>query len=234
MGKEIRLDIAGTTYREDFIYVKPVTRRRVMGDTPEVGKCYMGELTVTLTIPSSSIPRNAEIKPYIRDSNGTWKQKSVFNVFSRSVDRVTGYVTLNAYDAIFKAEQSFTQPGNQGQWPRDDKVVMQEIATRTNTTICSNSLALMDAINTATGSYYKVQYPGIKTSDGTLKPDGQGALTMRDVAGRIAGFYGGNWYIDDNGQWRLWQFGVVPADADYLVTEDPAIIVMGGVRILVK
>lgn len=233
MSKEIRLDINNVTYRENVI-LSLSTSRRILNDSPEIGKCFMGELSVILTLPSASIPRNAEIKPYIREANGSWVQKSAFNVFSRSVDKVTGYVTLTAYDAIFRTEQSFTQPGNQGQWPRNDKTVMQEIATRTSTTISSDALALMDAVYTATGSFYQVQYPGIKLSDGTLKPDGQGALTMRDVAGRIAGFYGGNWYIDNNGQWRLWQLGVLPADADYLVTEDPAIIVMGGVRILVK
>lgn len=225
--KEVKLVINNTEYREDVIVGTPRVRRSVMGDSPEVGKCFMGELTVTLTVASSLIPRNAEIKPYSRDTGGTWVQKSVFYVFSREVDKVTGWVTLTAYDAIFRAEQSFTQPGAQGTWPRTDLNVMQEIATRTNTTISNDALAIL--VNG-----YSVQYPGIILSDGTLKPDGQGALTMRDVAGRIAGFYGGNWFIDNAGQWRLWQLGVMPADADYLVTEDPAIIVMGGVRILVK
>lgn len=225
--KEYRLDIAGTSHLGATIDGEPHTYRKMFKYSPSVGNCFSGELEVTLTIPSASIPRNAEIIPYIRDEGGTWIQKSVFYIFSRTVDKETGNVTLTAYDAIFRAEASFTRPGDQGAWPRTDLDVMQEIAQRTNTTICADSIAAMD-------KSYDVPYPGTILEDGTLKPDGRGALTMRDVAGRIAAFYGGNWFIDNNGQWRLWQLGVMPADADYLVTEDPAIIVMGGVRILVK
>lgn len=226
--KEIRLDIAGTTYRENAIVGNPSTHRRVFENTTSpVGNCICGELTATLKIPSSDIPRNAEIIPYTRDEGGSWVQKSAFYVFSRSVDKETGHVTLTAYDAIYRAGVSFTQSGDQGTWPRTDLAVMQEIAQRTNTTINADTLAKMDKA-------YPVPYPGIILSDGTLTPDGRGALTMRDVAGRIAAFYGGNWYIDNSGQWRLWILGDLPADADYLVTENAEVIVMGGVRILVK
>ena len=225
--KEIRLDIAGTTYREDAIVSLNTHRELFVGYSKTVGNCVFGELNATLTVPSADIPRNAEIKPYVRDTNGVWVQKSTYFVFSREVDKTTGWVSLTAYDAIFRAETSFTQSGDQGTWPRTDINVMQEIAQRTGATISSDSVAKMT-------NSYAVQYPGITLSDNTLKPDGRGALTMRDVAGRIASMYGGNWIIDNNGQWCLVCIGDIPADADYLVTEDSDIIVMGGVRILVK
>lgn len=230
MSKEVKLVINNVTYEENVIFSLSTHRAAFSDFSKIVGNCVSGELYAVVNIPSASIPRNAEIKPYIRENNGAWVQKSTFYVFSREVDKITGYVTLTAYDAIFRTEQSFTQSGNQGSWPRKDIAVMQEIATRTNSTISSDALAII--VNN-----YDVQYPGITITDGTTttyKPDGQGALTMRDVAGRIAAMYGGSWFIDNNGQWRLWQLGVMPVDADYLVTESHEIIVMGGVRILVK
>lgn len=224
--KEIRLDIAGTTYREDVI-VSLSTHRELFSGAPSVGNCVSGELNATLTVSTSDIPRNAEIVPYIREDGGEWVQKSRFFVFSREVDKVTGWVSIVAYDAIFRASAYFANAGDQGQWPRTDITVMQQIATRTGAAINAETV-------TAMNKAYPVQYPGIVLESGSKKIDGSGALTMRDVAGRIASYYGGNWIIDNNGEWRLILFGDIPADADYLITENTEIIVMGGVRILVR
>lgn len=231
MSKEIRLDIGlpnGTgmvTYREDHIWSLE-THRKVFDGLPSVGNCVSGELICTVDVPN--IPRNAKVVPYIRDAGtNAWKKKSEFFVFSRNTDQSTGQTTLICYDAIFRAEDSFTQPGNQGTWPRIDKVVMQEIAQRTGTTINAATLAYMDKA-------YQVQYPGIVMEDSTLKPDGKSALTMREVAGRIAAFYAGNWIINNDGEWQLVVLGDIPEDHNYLVTEDGYNIVIGGVRILVR
>lgn len=224
--KQIRLDIAGTTYRENVI-VSLSTHRKLFDGAPSVGNCCCGELNCTLTIPTEDIPRNAKLVPYVSDDGETWVKKGEYFVFSREVDKVTGWVSIVAYDAIFRASAYFTSAGDQGQWPRTDITVMQQIATRTGTAINSDTL-------TAMNKAYPVQYPGIVLENGSQKIDGSGALTMRDVAGRIASYYGGNWIIDNNGEWRLILFGSAFGDADYLVTENHEIIVMGGVRILVR
>ena len=223
--KQIRLDIAGTTYREDVI-VSLSTHRKLFDGAPSVGNCCCGELNCTLTIPTDDIPRNAKFVPYVSDDGETWVKKGEYFVFSREVDKVTGWVSIVAYDAIFRASAYFSAPGDIGTWPKNDKTVMQMIATASQANICTDSLAVLGS--------YTVPYPGIILEDNTPKPDGQGALTMRDVAGRIAAYYGGNWIIDNNGEWRLVLLGDIPADADYLVTENAEIIVMGGVRILVR
>lgn len=228
--KYIRLDVytngTATTYREDKI-VSLSTHRQLFDGSPSVGNCICGELNATVTIPNADISRNAKLVPYISDDETNWTKKSEFFVFSREVDKVTGYVTLTAYDAIYKTSNYFSSPGNIGTWPKTDLTVMDMILNGTGATMNS-------ATRTAMNKAYVVQYPGIILEDNTPKPDGQGALTMRDVAGRIASFYGGNWIIDNNGQWRLILLGDIPSETDYLVTENSEIIVMGGVMILVR
>ena len=216
---------APITYREGEFY-SLATTRRIFQNAPSVGNCCCGELVAVLNIPSSAIPKNAKIVPYVSEDESTWTKKSEFFVFQRGEDHATGSLTVYAYDAIFKAEESFTKPGDQGQWPRTDLAVMQEISQRTATAINAASLA---ALNKA----YEVQYPGMILENGTLKPDGKGALTMREVAGRIAAMYGGNWIINNAGEWQLIKLGDIPADTNYLVTEDGDAITLGGVRILV-
>lgn len=224
--KQYKLVIADTPYRENKI-VSLSTHRKLFDGSPSVGNCRCGELNCTVTIPTGDIPRNAKLVPYVSDDGETWVKKGEYFVFSREVDKVTGWVSIVAYDAIFRASAYFTSAGDQGEWPRTDITVMQEIATRTGAAINSETV-------TAMNKAYPVQYPGIVLESGTKKIDGSGALTMQDVAGRIAAYYGGNWIIDNNGEWRLILFGDIPADADYLITENTEIIVMGGVRILVR
>ena len=248
MEKEVRLDIAGVTYREAAI-VSLHTHRQIFEGEPSIGNCFCGELNAELIIPSGDIPRNAKFVPYIRDAGGTWKKKSEFFVYTRQVDDLTEYVTIVAYDAIYRGEESFTQPGDQGEWPRKDIDVMREIAQRTGASICAESLAKIN-------KGYEVQYPGIimetttkidtgkvdeygepiyeERTETELKPDNEGALTMREVAGRIASFYGGNWIIDNNGEWRLIQLGDIPEETHFLIWEQGEPIRVGSDRIVIR
>lgn len=224
--KQYKLVIADTPYREDKI-VSLSTHRKLFDGSPSVGNCCCGELNCTLTIPTENIPRNAKLVPYVSDDGETWVKKGEYFVFSREVDKVTGWVSIVAYDSIFRASAYFASAGNQGEWPRTDINVMQEIATRTGAAINTGTVAAMNKA-------YPVQYPGIVLENGSQKIDGSGALTMRDVAGRIASYYGGNWIIDNNGEWRLILFGDIPSELDYLVTENKEVIVIGNTRILVR
>ena len=151
----------------------------------------------------------------------------MFFIYSRDVDELTGQVSIVAYDAIYRGEESFTQEGEQGEWPRVDIDVMDEIARRTGTTICAETRAKM-------AGGYLVQYPGFINADGEMVPDGDGALTMREVAGRIAAFYAGNWIIDKNGEWRLVILGDIPEETNLLITEDGEPIKLGNDRIIVE
>jgi hypothetical protein len=223
--KYVRLNINGTYYNSSYI-VSMQTHRSLFDSEPSVGNCICGELEATLLIPNGSIPRNAKVVPYVKEDNGAWQKKSEFFIYSRSTDYVSGALTITAYDAIFKAEAPFVLPGNVGQWPRTDKTVMQEIASRTGTTISSESLSYMD-------KSYQIQFPGITVEGESGTEYEVDGTTMREVAGYIASMYAGNWIIDNAGQWRLIRLGDVPPITNYLIEEHGDVILIGGVRILV-
>lgn len=230
MAKEVRLDIyngnTATMYYADKI-VEMSADKMMFDGAPSVGNCICGELDVELLVDSDTIPKNAKMIPYIREEGSPqWKKRSVYYIYNREQNELTGALRIVAYDCIYRAEESFTQPGDQGTWPRLDKTIMQEIASRTNTSIDVDSLTAMNRA-------YMIQYPGIILEDGTLKPDGDGALTMREVAGQIASMYGGNWIIDNAGNWRLVKLGSIPQETHYLIRENGNAILIGGVRILV-
>lgn len=218
MGKEIRLDIGnrdGSSMiicrEKDIVSLK--TDRELFTGVPSVGNCVCGELSAELMLPSETVPTNGKLVPYVREAGTTeWHKKSEFYIFHRDTDEATGVLRIVAYDAIYRGEESFTQDGDQGEWPRTDIAVMDEIAARTGSRVSDATRAIMTR-------GYRVQYPGIIMKDGTLKPDGDGALTMREVAGRIASFYAGNWIIDNHGEWRLVCLGDIPPETNYLVTE---------------
>lgn len=235
--------------------------RALFSGEPSVGGCYCGELKVDIypyangravspngrydyAASFSIIPRNAKLVPYLSDDDGqTWVKKSEFYVFKREVDPDTGVISIQAYDTIYNSERSFIQLGFQDHWPQTARNVMMEIARRTNSSVYTPSLTLMDAYE------YDIPFPGVEvTIKGnpfdedamdaanweTVKVnDEPNSLTMRELAGRIAAMYGGNWVINDNGEWELLLLGDIPAETHYLVTEYGEAILIGGDRILV-
>lgn len=224
--KRVKLNIAGTDYGHEAI-VSLRTHRALFDGAPTVGNCVSGELDATLWLESSKIPRNAKLTPYISDDGAVWQKKSDFFVYSRRVDKETGAVELTAYDAIFKAEAPYAQPGNVTNWPRADITVMREIAQRTGTAICADTIRAMN-------KRYNVQFPGIIIEeDGAKSYQTDGSTTMREVAGRIAAMYAGNWIIDNNGEWRLAVLGDIPEETNLLITEDGEYIRLGDDRILI-
>lgn len=224
--KEIRLDINGVTYREDVI-VSMITDKRQFDGAPSVGNCICGELDVELVMDNALIGKNAKLEPYIRDRNsGTpWKKKGVFWIYNRKQDEETGSIKIVAYDAIYRSETSYLSSGDQGLWPRTDITVMTEIAERIGTTLSPATIALMT-------NNYPVPYPGItlegEAGQTILEPDLDGALTIREVAERIAMYYAGNWIVDNNGQLALVGLSSIPPETYYLVTEKGEAITFGS------
>lgn len=246
--REVRLDISDregrdeVTHREDVL-VSMSSHRQIFSDEPSVGNCFCGELDVELMIPTQRIPHNAKLVPYVCEPGGVWQKKSEFYVYTRNEDELTGVIHLVCYDAIYRGEESFLTEGDMGEWPRSDLEVMTEIARRTKAPICQDTLAILT-------KGYQIPFPGIiietdhkivENSDGTksethetrYQTGGEGALSMREIAGRIAAFYGGNWIIDNNGEWRLILLGDIPAETNYLIYEKGDPLQIGGDHILV-
>ena len=86
---------------------------------------------------------------------------------------------------------------------------------RSNSGIDSRTLAVIT-------NHYKIGYPGV----------GEGAYTVREVLGYIGSAYAGNWILNESGQLRLIVIGDIPAETNYLITEDGDIITIGGDRLV--
>ena len=233
MAKEVRLVIAGTEYREGSI-VTLSTHRQLFEGAPSIGNCITGELEAELRIPSATIPRNAEFRPYTKDpGEGVWHPRSVFYVYQREIDMQTNTVHITAYDASFRADRPFIQSNediNMEGWPRTAYSVMTDIANRCGITICAETLAILrnDSVN--------VRFPGAKVEADVdaeeetfvYEAEGDAAMTMREVAGEVARMYSSNLTIDNNGEWRFIRLGDIPLDSDYIVTENREIIILGA------
>lgn len=213
--REVRAVIAGTTYGQDKI-VSAKSAAAVLKGNQLVGNCISAQLNLSLREPGT-IPRMAEIDVGVRLNDGTtqsgWLPKGTFYIDTRTQE--DDVLKITAYDAMLKTEQSFTRSGDQGEWPRTDISVVNEIAQRIGVSVDARTTALMSR-------GYLVQYPGIVLEDGTPKYSADGGLTMREVLGYIGVMYGGDWVISDAGELRLVPFAIFPF-INPLNTDNPAL-----------
>lgn len=184
------------------------------GTAEDATNLFRGEVDVTLTDEQDS-PVYSE-----------WLPKGVFYIDERSYDKEIDRLTLTCYDAMLKTEQSFCTPGGQGQWPRTDIAMVDEICERIGVALDGRTRAILT-------KGYLIQYPGITLEDGTPQYDKDGALSMREVLGCIGSMYAGNWVMSDAGELRLVALGDIPAETSLLAEQHGDYILIGGVRIRV-
>lgn len=213
--KECRAIIAGVTYGEDKI-VSAVTKSSFQDIAATVGNCIAKELNLVLRNPGE-IPRMAQIQMQYRLNDGTtqseWIPKGTYFIDTRDANGIL--LDIDAFDPMLKCDQDYTQSEEQGEWPKYDYQVVNEICTRIGVTLDSR---------TVLNKYYLVPYPGF----------GDGAYSMRDVLGFIGSAYAGNWVITDENKLRLITLGDFPFETFYLVTQNADVIVIGGDRIIVN
>ena len=202
--------------------VSATTRSAMLDSKLTIGNCIAKELHLVLRNISGmpTIPRMAQIRMQFRLNDGTtqseWLPKGTFFIDTRD-ESYGGVLTIDAFDPMLKAEQSFTQPGNQGTWPRSDITVVNQIASRIGVTVDARTTAIIT-------HGYQIQYPGY----------GEGAYTCREVLGYIGTMYGGNWVITDENKLRLIVLGdLPPSDTNLLVDQLGNYITIGGYRIIV-
>ncbi|MBR0161962.1 MAG: hypothetical protein IJQ02_11865 [Oscillospiraceae bacterium] len=156
------------------------THRAAFGEgTPTPGLAVAGEIEVTLYVNAGTgtIPRKAEIIPYVRVCNETqqseWIQKGLYYVDSRqsTPDR---YTTLHGYDAMLTTER--TQPWSELSWPALDIDEVSEIATIMGVTVDPRTTVLMTA-------GFRIPMPA--------------QYTMRETLAQIAALYGGSFVMTD-------------------------------------
>lgn len=211
--------------------VSASTRAAMLDSKLTIGNCIAKELHLVLRNLTGMpiIPRMAQIRMQFRLNDGVtqseWLPKGTFFIDTRD-ESYGGVLQIDAFDPMLKAEQSFTQPGNQGNWPRSDITVVNQIASRIGVTVDARTVAIIT-------NNYQIPYPGIVLEDGTQKT-GNGAYTCRELLGYIGTMYGGNWIITDENKLRLIVLGDIPAgDTSLLVDQYGDYITIGGYRIIV-
>lgn len=203
--------------------VSATTRAAMLDSKLTIGNCIAKELHLVLRNISGmpTIPRMAQIRMQFRLNDGAtqseWLPKGTFFIDTRD-ESYGGVLTIDAFDPMLTAEQPFTQPGNQGQWPRSDITVVNQIASRIGVAVDARTTAII--VNN-----YQIPYPGY----------GDGAYTCREILGYIGTMYGGNWIITDENKLRLIILGDIPAgDTNLLVDQVGDYITIGGHRIIVS
>lgn len=211
--KQVQIVIAGVTYREDQIVSLSTTSGLFIEDTMGIGGAVAKEIDLVLRQPGN-IPRMAQMIPSYRLVKGTqaseWIQKGIYYIDTRSVDEVTGVMTIHGYDDMLKAEQVW-EPAQSLEFPMTMVQAVNVIAQLMGVTLDPR---------TVLNQSYTIDYPANN-------------YTLRDVLRYIAVANAGNWIITDEGKLRLVSFGEIPTETNYLVEEGGDAITFGGDRILV-
>lgn len=181
---EYKAVIGGVEYSHQQIAGEPETLKSLFpGTIPIVGGCVSQIVTVGIIDPSPPPPRMAEIELFCRvhgsGVTSEWIPKGKFFIDTRDPYSTPGVLILNGYDAMLKMEVVFIEGADEGNWPRDPKLVMNQIAEKIGVEIEN-----VDSLGSL-----PVPYPG--------------SLTMREIASGIAAASGGNWTITDAGLLRF-------------------------------
>lgn len=222
---EAKLDINGVSYTQDQIFSISIDYRMFTESQPTVGGCLSAELTASLLAPSSAIPRMAQVKPYVRVTDGTqtseWVPQGIYYIDTRETtnnDDDLPILTLHCYDAMLKSEADY--PSSTHSWPYSDINVVKEIAY---------AMGLQPSISSTAG--IDPRTIALMTKGYTLGlPIG---YSMREVLSQIAAMYAGNWICNYDGQLLLVAVNGIPPETNYLIDSQYDAITFGGDRILV-
>lgn len=217
-GVGILVDAGGAEggYPEETLFSVETNNLVFSGNTPEVGGCVSGQLTLKMFKPLGEIVKQARIVPYVRITDGEryseWIKKGVYYVDQRSESSLAGrtIINLSCYDAMMKAEEDY--PDSTLEWPAKDIDVVWEIARSIGVGVDSRTDELMTM-------GYIVQYPG--------------EYSKRETLGYIAAMYAGCFVMSDEGDLQLITLYSIPTETRYLVTGQGEAITFGGDRILV-
>ena len=176
---EARVTIAGTVYTDPSA---PVIARALMQDGLSAGNAVSASCAFSLRA-QGQIPKAAQVIVEARLTDGVtaseWLPQGAFYISRRSLDPVTGRLSLECYDALLKANAVWEPSA--GSWPRRMADVAAELA------------ALIGV----------AQDPRNALDSGLTMDEPTAGATVRDVLGGIAAAHGGNWIISPAGKLRL-------------------------------
>lgn len=222
---ETKVTINGTDYEKDQLISISANYTMFADNSPKVGGCLAGELSVSIIHPQENIPRMAQVEPYVRvvagNQTSEWIPQGKFWIDTReTTDNDDGLpvLSLHCYDAMLKSEADY--PNSTHSWPYSDINVVKEIAYAMGV---QSSISSTDGIDPRTIALMDKGY--------TLGlPIG---YSMREVLSQIAAMYAGNWICNYDGQLLLVAVNGIPPETNYLIDSQYDAITFGGDRILV-
>lgn len=213
---ETKVVIDGHEYGENKLF-RVLKRTSVFADEPSAGNVISGEIELTMDQPTIEVPRRAEIRPYVRIFNSSeeseWIPKGVFFVSERDKNEGNSTIYFHGYDSLRKADAEY--PSSALEWPAKESDVLMEIAENIGVQIDKR---VWDIIPEE--GKYQIQLPT--------------GYTMREILGYIAGMYGSNVVMSDEGKLMLIAIYGLPEETNLLITESGDYITFGGTRILLR
>lgn len=209
---------AETAFREDILMSLSTTHRVFNEDYPVVGSAIAGEIDIEMIKPTAAIPKRARLAPYVRVTDGTryseWLPKGIYYVDTRETSHNSNgldIVKIHGYDAMLMYEQNYPSD-SVNNYPMLDVDMVSFLAASINVSVDPRTFERMDRGYT---------FP---------LPVG---YSSREVLGIIAGAYGGNFIMSDEGTLLLIRLSDLPRESNYLVTELGDVLLFGTDRILV-
>lgn len=214
--REYQFDIAGKIYGPDVEVAHSVDGG--LYEQFGIGNAAIARLSISLF--AESVPRAATIKRYIRLSNGEqvseWLPKGVFYTNRRSEE--DGYWTIEAFDAMRKAEQPW-EPDPSLVFPLSMPAAVAEFARIMGVEIDPR---------TRLNPTYTIDYPASDPAS-----EAGEYYSIRKELQWVAAAHAGNWIITGDGKLLLVPLLSAPKETNYLVTECGDAITLGGVKLLV-
>lgn len=208
--KETKVTVGGT---EPDKIVSCRTSGGLYAGQADIGNCISRTITMKF-IPGGEVPRKAEIKLFARlraeDQVSEWIPKGVLYINTREIDKVTGIMTINGYDAM-RCADAIWEPDQSLEFPMTAPDAADEFARLMGVEIDPR---------TRLDKQWTIDYPA-------------NDYTIREELGFLATAHAGNWIITDEGKLLLVPLLSAPEETNYLVEEYGDAITFGGVRILV-
>ena len=191
--------------RENALLSVSTNNNLFTGKKPSIGNAVAGQITLKMLDLGFNIPRMAEIRPYVRVTDGTstseWIQQGVYFTDTRLVtanDDGLDIWTITGYDAMLKSEQPY---------PEDTKTKAS--------TVVKNIAALMGLTEEKIDDHVWEVIP----PDGGDLIQCSGEYTCREHLQFIAALYGGNWTMTNEGRLNLVRINDYPYETNLLTDE---------------
>ena len=207
--KVVKVDINSVTYTEANILSMNATFDLLSEDALTVGGTCSAKLELTIIPQGETIPKMALIEPYVCLTDGTntseWLPQGKFYIYQRELDEDSGNLSIVAYDAMLKAEQTGYTDAETFPEAMDDLVA--DACARMGVTLDSGT-----------------------TISHTLVCQFDSTLSLREYLSYVAVAHGGNWKITEEGKLAL--VDGFPTDS-LLIDHEGNVITFGGIGIYV-